>query len=882
MNNRFRLVATSVLALLLFACGAEQAQSPASNDAAAGAAAVADPFRLAQTIRPVAQQVTLHIDPEATDYTGSTTISIEVAEQADIIRLHAKDMQITSLRLATGDRSLAVTHESGEHGLLTIAAAQPFAPGSYELQISFSNNFNDDGVGINRTEQAGRHYIFSQFEAIDARQGFPCFDEPGFKFPWQMTMVVPSNVIPITNTPEVSVTEHDGRKTVVFDTTPALPSYLIAVAVGPFELVPIEGMSIPGNVVVPQGKKHLAAAAVETTPPLLAFLEDYFGEPYPFKKLDLIATNQAFSGAMEHPGAITYSDFFLLLDENASAAQRAILIKITAHELAHQWFGNLVTMQWWNDLWLNESFADWMGDKTATAIFPESAIELPELRTLFQIMDMDAQPTTKPIRHEFKATDNFEDGVFLAYYKGKAVLSMFEEAVGPQVFRDGVVHYLRKYSRGNATADDLWAEINAGAEFDVADGLARFVNQPGIPLLTVTAQGDGRYEFAQSRLVIGAEPTAQEQWIIPLHYKYLLGDRVVTAGLVVDEPSEIVQLDPDVAWILPSADQRGYYRWSIPDDMLLQLGDDAATHLNVRERMGLLTNLWALLTANKLHAAAYLSAMRGVASDTDPAVIEALLDQLATVREALITPELREPFAAFLRELLAPTLARIGSASIPGEDSAVTEMRAQVLLWLADYGRDGVARDVIDAIAERYVAGKIPASELAAVALRTAPRWGTVETFKTLRERFEPLLETSPGERRNYVRALGSFRDPDAVRQVLDYVLTGILQPVDVGTVLARLADSEDNYEILLPWAMQNDAALRELLPAGPMANLPGQLMQCATADLEKIRDFYSAPERFVAGINDELDAEVVEHRECAMLRQRELASVSAYLGGAH
>ena len=873
MNNWSRLAATGILVLALVACGAARDQDAATADA------VADPFRLAQNIRPVAQQLTLNIDPDNSDYSGDTTIALQLADESASIRLHAKDMQINSLTLSRDDAELAVSHVSGEHGLLTISAAEPFAAGDYELRIGFSNNFNDDGVGINRTEQEGRHYIFSQFEAIDARQAFPCFDEPGFKFPWQMTMVVPADVTPITNTPVLSVTEAGGLKTVVFDTTPALPSYLIAVAVGPFELVPIPGMSIPGNVVVPLGKSHLAATAVATTPPLLAYLEDYFDEPYPFKKLDLIATNQAFSGAMEHPGAITYSDFFLLLDENASASQRSTLIKITAHELAHQWFGNLVTMQWWNDLWLNESFADWMGDKTAAAVFPDDAIELPELRTLFRVMDIDARSTTKPIRHDFKSTDNFEDGVILSYYKGKAVLGMFEDAVGADVFRDGVVRYLQKYSRGNAEAADLWAEINAGAEFDLAGGLAAFVDQPGIPLLSVREQGEGRFEFAQSRLLPGEQTAPQSQWVLPLHYKYLSGDRVVTAALVVDQASEIVQLDGDVAWILPNADQRGYYRWSIPDDMLLRLGSDAATHLNVRERMGLLTNLWALLAADKLDGAAYLAAMRGVGSDTDPAVIQALLDQLAVVETTFITPPLREPFAAFVRALLRPTLDRIGTATIPGENSDVTEMRAQVLLWLADYGRDPAARGVLSALAGQYVADSIAPSDLAAVALRTAARWGTSDTFRQYRQRFEPVLATSPGDRRNYVRAIGSFRDPEVVQQVLDYVLSGKLQAVDISTVLARLSGWEDNLPLLLDWSIENDAVLRKLLPENSMANAPAMLAGCSTANLDTIAAFYGAEERFVAGIAGEITDAAAKATECAALRQREQESVRNYLG---
>jgi len=261
---RFRVWAACGAALLLIACGADEAVE--SQQQIAVEEPASDPYRLLSNVAPIAQQVTLNIDPRQTDYSGSTTIHIEVASESADIRLHAQDMEITSLQLSSGDAALEVSHESRDHGLLVISANSPFAAGTYELHIEFNNDFNTDGVGISRTEIDGEHYIFSQFEAIDARRAFPCFDEPGFKLPWQLTMTVPNDVTPITNTPEVSVTEQGDNKTVVFDTTPPLSSYLIAVIVGPYEMVPIDGMSIPGRVAVPKGKTQLAAAAVETTP----------------------------------------------------------------------------------------------------------------------------------------------------------------------------------------------------------------------------------------------------------------------------------------------------------------------------------------------------------------------------------------------------------------------------------------------------------------------------------------------------------------------------------------------------------------------------------------------------------------------------------------
>jgi alanyl aminopeptidase len=864
----------SVAALLLVACGADEAVESLQQESVEEQAA--DPYRLSTNVMPVAQQVTLNIDPDKADYSGHTTIQIEVAGESADIRLHAQEMEITSLRLYSNDSVREVSHTIGEHGLLTISANSVFEPGRYELYVEFNNNFNEDGVGLFRTEMEGENYVASQFEAIDARRAFPCFDEPGFKFPWQLTMTVPRTLTAITNTPEISVTEQGDSKTVVFDTTPPLSSYLIAVVVGPYEMVPIEGMSIPGHVAVPRGKSHLAAAALETTPPLLAYLEDYFGQPYPFKKLDLVAVNMAFDGAMEHPGAITYADFFLLLDENAATSQRSTLIKITAHELAHQWFGNLVTMQWWNDLWLNESFADWMGDKTAEAVYMEYNSELAELRTQFFVMNSDEQANTKPIRHDFAATDNFQDGIFLSYYKGKAVLDMFEEAVTPEIFRDGVIRYLRKFSRQNAQAENLWAEINAGAEFDLATGIASFIDQPGMPLVTVNDLGDGRFEFAQSRIVTGGMKIDQ-QWIIPLSYRYSVGDSVRTAQLVIDEAREIVQIDGEVDWVLPNADQRGYFRWSIPQQMLSQLGEDASTHLNVRERMGLLSNLWALLGADKLDGDEYLAAMKSLSSDMDADVLRALVSQLSDLRRTFITPDLEPQFADFLRDMFAPVLERIGSSPLPDDSNAVADLRPQILLWLSAYGQDADARAVISRTVERFLAGKIPMSESVDVALRSLPRWSDSELFEIYRDRVAKA--GSPAERRSLVRGLGTFRRPEVVSEVLDYVLVGEeLRAGEIAAVLAGLFAAEANNAMLLDWAMQHDAELRSMLSDGQMVGMPGRLMTCSTDKLEFIADFYAAPERFVGGIESEIEEKVGEKTAFAAFRQREQASVREYL----
>jgi alanyl aminopeptidase len=397
-----------------------------------------------------------------------------------------------------------------------------------------------------------------------------------------------------------------------------------------------------------------------------------------------------------------------------------------------------------------------------------------------------------------------------------------------------------------------------------------------MPLVTVTDLGGGRFEFAQSRIVNGGAEIDQT-WTIPLSYRYAAGDSVKTAQLVIDEASEIVDIGGDVDWILPNADQRGYFRWSIPDEMLAQLGEDAPSHLNVRERMGLLTNLWSLLAADKLDGDDYLSAMQSLSTDVDAAVLRALVSELSSVRETFITPDLMLQFATFIRDMFGPVMDRIGYLPLAEDSNAMEDLRPQILLWLSIYGQDETARETVANTVEQFLNGEAPMSGAVNVALRNLSRWSGTALFEIYRDRIAE--SNSPVERRAFVRALGSFREPEVVNEVLNYVLTGEeLRAGEVATLLANLFAAQEINAMLLDWAMQHDAALRDLVSDGEMVRMPGRLMTCSTDTLAAISDFYSAPERFVAGIDGELEDEVAEKTACAAFRQREQASVREFL----
>ena len=298
-----------------------------------------------------------------------------------------------------------------------------------------------------------------------------------------------------------SETTQDGFKTVVFHQTRPLPTYLLAIAAGPLESVPITGLSVPGRVYTIKGQSRMAATAVETTPPILAALEKFFGRSYPYAKLDLIAVPEFWPGAMENAGAVTYRDRFLLIDpETASVGEKAFLVYVTAHELSHMWFGDLVTMAWWDDLWLNESFATWLGEKVTADLYPQYDTDIDAVLTAQRVMRVDARPSTKPIRRPVNSVEDIMEDLGLAYDKGKVILGMVEQWVGPVAFREGVVQYVKAHEWGSATGEDLWNALTEASGTNVEPVLASFLDQAGYPMIDV-ADTDGGLIVSQRRFL---------------------------------------------------------------------------------------------------------------------------------------------------------------------------------------------------------------------------------------------------------------------------------------------------------------------------------------------------------------------------------------------
>jgi alanyl aminopeptidase len=890
-------------------------------------ARAAPPPRLSPDISPTSQSVRLRIDPARTDYDGSVRIELRIDNPTPHIRLHAERMRLTRTTLTgpagavpvsadfgTGDASSTLT--------LTPSSKRPIPEGRYTLSIDFQNSFGTRAVGLYRMVQTQHAYAFTQFEPADAREAFPCFDEPRFKIPFQISLEVPQHTTAVSNTPIAQQLSARGTKTVVFEKTRPLPTYLLAFAVGPFESVPIPGLDVPGSIVVPHGQRHLASLAASMTPPILRALEAYFGRRYPYEKLDFIAVPEFWPGAMEHPGAVTYADRILLVDEKmASPAQRRTLAAVIAHELAHMWFGNLVTMAWWDDLWLNESFASWIGDKIIDKLYPQFRMDLGAAESAQSVMFADARPQTEAIRQKIEIAEQGLNRVGLAYDKGQAILRMFEAWLGPDRFRDGVLRYLAAHEWANATADDLFRALaepaspsaRAGQQAqgqaqvktpDISAAMATFLDQPGLPLIDVLPMRGGKLRLRQQRFTNHGVSAPPQTWRVPVSIKYKSGGAVRTHTVLLDTPEQVISLPQAQAqapdWVFPFAGAVGYYRFTLPEGQLAALlsSPGAGAALTPPERLALLGNLAALLDAGLggVHGDTYLRALARMAADPDPLVVDAVLGDsrmgLGKVHTALIPDALHDRFAAYVRRSLQAPKDRFGLRDRPraspadpkqGQktDDAVALLRPHLLRWLGDIGKDPDAATLAREQAQAFLkdpAGADPT--LAGSALQVAAATGDQALFDAYRRGFEEAR--TPVERARFISALGAFRDPALREKALRYALSPKVRPNEVFTIVHAVRSDEKGRDLVFSWFTENYAAVTARLPDAALTLLPHLASGCEPARLQQARAFFLSArsgDRQITGVAEELAKVDAQVRDCVALRQREGAAVARFLG---
>ncbi len=840
--------------------------------------------RLDRDVVPTSQAVRLALDARQPSYRGSVRIELRVDRQTDLFRFHSEGLTLNAFRLTAGESTYEVTPGPEQNGVVTVRTAPALEPGEYTLAIDFTNEFDTKATSLYRLQNGGQWYSFTQFESDDAREAFPCWDEPEFKIPWQLTLIVPKEHMAIANTPPDKITTFETSKTVVFRQSPPMPSYLVAMATGPFETVEIPGLAVPGRIVTVAGQKRLASEAARVTPPILRALEDYFGRPYPFEKLDIIGVPEFWYGAMENPGAITFVDRMLLLDPaTATPSQRRSLVEVMAHELAHMWFGDLVTMKWWDDLWLNESFASWMGDKVSERVFPDYQTDLANLTGANGAMTTDSRLSTRPIRQTVSSAENLlQIADDLAYNKGQAVLGMFEQWLGEEEFRAGVRRYIDAHTWGNAEADDLWQALSAADGPDVGASMATFLDQPGMPLVSLALEPGGKVTLTQQRfLSTGAAAPGRQRWSIPVTLRYPAEGGTRTHTVLLDEASKTVSLPggSKAAWVLPSAEARGYYRWSLPDGMLQLLADRSGELLTPRERIGFLYNLSALLQSGRVTGDRYLRILKGFCRDPEPRVLRAVADGVDRAHLTFVTEPLAEPFARFVRETLGPALDRIGPEPWDGEPETATELRPRLVERLGNLGRDPKILARARSQATTYLENPSAVQPtLADTYLHLAALRGDRALFDTYKLRFEK--SKTPNERRRFLESLGWFRSETLSPKALAYSLSGPMRPQELLTIPRVMAESPELQDEVYQWFTVNYETITQRMPAQFTVYLPWFAAGCSAKRLEAATAFFDDPRRRAAGTEKEMARMTDEVQDCVALRTRESKAVAEYLNG--
>jgi puromycin-sensitive aminopeptidase len=777
-------------------------------------------FRLPAHVRPVAYDATLSLDLDAKVFSGAVRIDLALSAPAEEVVLHANGLDLARARLSVAGRQedAAEIRPAPASETVVLRFRSPVPRGPASLDLWWKGRVTE---GLRGLYDAGGGIVATQFEAADARRVFPCFDEPGFKATWKLAVEAPRGMTLLSNGAPVREEEVDRRRRVHHAETPPLPTYLVALVAGRLEaLPPVRVREVPVRTWAQPEKLALTGFGQDVAVEVLPRLEDYFGVPYAFGKLDQVGLPEFEAGAMENAGLVTYREVALLLDPaTASLAQKKRVAEVITHELSHQWFGNWVTMTWWDDLWLNESFATWMAFKIVDQWNPGWRVWLDFDQGKAAAQHLDALRSTHPIRAEIhdvaEAGEAFD---LITYEKGGAVLRMIEGYLGAERFREGIRLYMRRHAKANAVADDLWSALGEASREPVLELANAWIRQPGFPLVRVTRAGRA-LRLEQRRFF--SDPGASAEpgtWPVPLVVRYADGGRTREQRFLLRERTAEVPLagegEPDFVWV--NAGATGFYR------VLYETADLAALARNLprlesAERIALLSDEWALVRCREREIDTFLSLCTGFAGEEDYAVLDELVGRLSFVEARLVGDPDRAALQRLVGGLFGPQLARLGWDPASGEADPLRLRRAAAVRALGLVARDAGAVAEARARLDRWIAGDRAALEpnLHDAAVTMVARAGDAARFDAFRALFRK--ETDPAFRRRYLLALASFEDPSLVARGLDMAFSDEVPLQDTAFFVATLLGNRTAREPAWARIRADWEKLHARLGAAPM-----------------------------------------------------------------
>jgi puromycin-sensitive aminopeptidase len=748
-------------------------------------------YRLAPDVRPTAYDARLAVDLEGRTFDGRIRIDVTLARSAAELVLHGVDLELTTASLAGDGQPHGVEARLAKASeTIVLAIDPPVAAGRATIELAWTGRMTE---GLRGLYPAGEKLAITQFEAADARRVFPCFDEPGFKAPWRIALEVEPGVVALSNGSPIGDEAIAAGRRVTYSPTPPLPTYLVALAVGRLDALPPTSVrGIPIRTWAQPEKLALTGFGQDVAVEVLPRLEDYFGVPYAFGKLDQVGVPEFEAGAMENAGLVTYREVALLLDPaTASLAQKKRVAEVITHELAHQWFGNWVTMRWWDDLWLNEAFATWMAYKVVDAWKADWRVWLDFDQGKAAALHLDALRSTHPIRAEVRNVDEAGEAFdLITYEKGGAVLRMIEGYLGEERFREGIRAYMKRHAKANAVADDLWTALGEASREPVVDLANRWIRQSGHPLVSVERSGR-TLRLRQERFFseLDARDAEGATWPVPMVLRYAAGGAIQTHRFLFDGRDATVELpgEGDFAWVHANASATGFYRVAYEASALRALTGNLRA-LEPSERIALLADEWALVRAGRREIGPFLDLCAAFGGEEDYAVLDELVGRLSYVEHRLVSERDRPRLQAFVARLLAPQLVATGWGAAPGERDAVRLRRAAALRALGGVAREPTAIGEATARLDRWLEGEKDALEanLHDAAVHLTARDGDADRFEGFRRLFEQ--ETDPSFRRRYLLALAGFEDAALAARGIDLAFAPDAVPLqDVASYLGAL-----------------------------------------------------------------------------------------------
>lgn len=750
------------------------------------AADEAPTLRLPDTVAPTSYQVKLNLDPGKETFSGHISINVDIKQPTQTIWLNGTQLQISQAKLTAGGKDMTATATPSGQDFLGLHFESNIPTGQGVIEIDYTGRVRQhDSSGVFHMSEGGVNYLFTQFESTDARGAFPCFDEPSYKVPWQLTLTVPQDDVAVSNTPVANQRTENAQKIFEFQETKPLPSYLIAFAVGQFDFVPagyVGSNRAPVRIITPKGLGYQAKYAAEITATILDREEKYFGIPYPYPKSDQLAIPTTFGfGAMENAGLVTYAQTILLADPKIDTITRQReCASVEAHELAHQWFGDLVTTAWWNDIWLNEAFATWMEQKILAEWHPEWQTRVDDVSDKLRAMSQDSLVSARAIRQPIKTKNDISNAFdAITYSKGAAVIRMFEAWVGPEEFRKGVHAYLTRYEFKNGTAPEFLDAISTTTNKDVTRPFSTFLNQAGVPMITTSLrcdQGAPVLHIEQQRyLPLGSTGSTNQIWQIPVCARWGTGDTGTSACTLVTQAQTDWNLKGNgcPAWVQANDNAVGYYRVDYQGKLLQSLvNDNVDKRLNAPERVDFIGNAFALAAGGKIPAGDALGLVPVFKDDPERYVVESAFGIATYPRQHLVPDNLTADFHKFLQQNFDARARALGWVPKAGESDNTLLLRPILVRGMATTGDDQQLAKEGEQLTLKWLNDPTSINpNMVNAVLDTGAYYGDKVLFGRLLDAYKNTSDRQQQQR--ILTAMGSFRDRDAIQEAFETLLSG-------------------------------------------------------------------------------------------------------------